>query len=847
MSMIFKQTLALRADDLKDSAAVTLMGTDIERIVLTFNNLHQIWAAILEVSIAIFLLQRQIASASVVPVVISIVCAFGVIPVSKTIGRAQTAWIERLQKRVAVTASMLGDMKAIKMLGLSGVLSTTITELRRVELKTSEKFRKLILSQILVSNLPVEFAPFATFVIYSIIAVITKDRTLTTTNAFTALSLIGLLTEPLLMFCQFVPNIVQGTLARAVYSRHRVMVLDDVFSGLDSKSISQISSRLFSKEGHIRRNEISVILATHTRSLLRHADELIVLTEGQVLSQGSYEQVLASSSDLITKSKLEDDNNPSRGEEWEQAENSVKSTQIQRTLDVQEDRLRQNGSWSVYKYYFERAGWIVVGSFVFATFTEAFCSGFTNIWFQWWVEANEKRPNDNLGMYLGVAPLSFFQSTDTGSITNRFSQDLNLVDVTLPSNAINFASRVLFFVQRYYLRTSRQVRLLDIEAKAPIYTHFLETLKGVATIRAYRWHGNFEEQATKLLNISQKPHYMLACIQQWLALILDLVVGALALIIVAMATSITDKFSPGAIGVSMVLVLGFNNSLATTIKNWTALETSIGAVARIREFSQTTPSEERGLGSSGIPPERWPLQGRIDFDNVTARYTRDGDATLKNLTLSISSGQKIAVCGPSGSGKTSFVLSLLQMIEVTDGKILVDGIDLEDLERSEVRSRINVIPQEPLFIPGSVRFNLDPHSRESSETIKAALDRVGLLGKIGMAGGLDSELDADGFSAGERQLLALTRALIEKSQILILDEATSSVDQDTEDKMQRIIEEEFSDQTVVSVIHRLRFIEKYDRVLLLKQGEAVEWDTPNTLLATESEFKKLFAATQTSY
>ncbi|KAJ3938721.1 uncharacterized protein N0V96_011453 [Colletotrichum fioriniae] len=398
---------------------------------------------------------------------------------------------------------------------------------------------------------------------------------------------------------------------------------------------------------------------------------------------------------------------------------------------------------------------------------------------------------------------------------------------------------VLFFVQRYYLRTSRQVRLLDIEAKAPIYTHFLETLKGVATIRAYQWQENFEEQATKLLNTSQKPHYMLACIQQWLALVLDLVVGALALIIVSMATSITDKFSPGAIGVSMVLVLGFNNSLATTIKNWTALETSIGAVARIREFAQTTPSEERELESSGVPPERWPMQGRIAFENVTARYTKDGDATLKNLTLSISSGQKIAVCGPSGSGKTSFVLSLLQMIEVTDGKISVDGIDLEGLERAEVRSRINVIPQEPFFIPGSVRFNMDPHARESSDAIKAALEKVGLLGKIGMAGGLDSELDADGFSVGERQLLALARAIIEKSQILILDEATSSVDQDTEDKMQRIIEEEFSKQTVVSVIHRLGFIEKYDRVLLLKQGEVVEWDTPDVLLATDSEFRRL--------
>ncbi|KAK1480120.1 ABC transporter [Colletotrichum cuscutae] len=965
------------------------------------------------------------------------VCAFGVIPVSKTIGRAQTAWIERLQKRVAVTASMLGDMKSVKMLGLSGVLSTTITELRRVELRTSEKFRKLVLSQILVSNLPVEFAPFATFVIYSIIAVITKDQTLTTTNAFTALSLIGLLTEPLLLFCQFVPNIVQGVacfkrieifclkahegslrehltpaarssvtnlnrtsieladhltqkssegiiasfcnakiswspdsdivfkdlsltikrgitmvvgpvgcgksclmesilgetshsagtrermahgiaycaqtpwmmndtvrrnitgglhhdpkwfeqvlwlcsltddvknmpggelynigsngvglsggqrqrvaLARAVYSRHRVVVLDDVFSGLDSKSVSQISSRLFSKDGHFRRKEISIILATHTSALIRHADELIVLADGEVLSQGPYEQVVASSPDLITKSRLEGDNNLQRGEESEQAEEAVKPTQIQRTLDAEEDRLRQNGSWSVYKYYFERAGWVVVGSFVFATFTEAFCSGFTNIWFQWWVEANEIRPNDNLGMYLGVyaflfamaciglsVECCFFQSTDTGSITNRFSQDLNLVDVTLPSNAINFASNacacivkliilcvmgkylatsvpllvgVLFFVQRYYLRTSRQARLLDIEAKAPIYTHFLETLKGVATIRAYQWEESFEEQATKLLNTSQKPHYMLACIQQWLALVLDLIVGALALIIVSMATSITDKFSPGAIGVSMVLVLGFNNSLATTIKNWTALETSIGAVARIREFAQTTPSEERGLGSSGVPPERWPMQGRIAFESVTARYTKDGDATLKNLSLSISSGQKIAVCGPSGSGKTSFVLSLLQMIEVTEGKISIDGIDLEGLERAGVRSRINVIPQEPFFIPGSVRFNLDPHSRESSETIKAALDKVGLLGKIAMAGGLDSELDADGFSVGERQLLALTRALVERSQVLILDEATSSVDQDTEDKMQRIIEEEFLEQTVISVIHRLRFIENLE-------------------------------------
>ncbi|KAF4849717.1 ABC transporter atnG [Colletotrichum siamense] len=1100
IDIIFRKTVSLKVDDLKDSAAVTLMGTDVERIVTTFAMFHEIWASVVEVGIAVFLLQQQIQIASIVPVVISIVCVVGVIPISKTIGRAQTVWIERLQKRVAVTATMLGDMKAIKMLGLPEVLSGVILQLRRVELSGSKKFRKLLLWQVLVSNLPNEFAPFATFVIYSIIALITKDQTLTSTNAFTALSLINLLTDPLLRFCQYVPNIVQGiacftrieafclkasrapqkgssglsevgmrrtsdvelitqttaqaaediitsfqdatiswssetdvvlghlslrikrgitmivgpvgcgkscllesilsettlhsgsltapalriaycsqnpwilnntirhnitgglefdakwfervlwlcsltddvrnmpeedaynigsngvglsggqkqrvALARAVYSGHRVVILDDTFSGLDSRSVSRISTRLFGQDGHFRQNGISVILATHTRHLLRFADEVVVVENGQILSQGPYEKVLATSTDVVTTSAPADDSADSISEQ-----DTVPSPNVEKEGKVvvsdnnEADRLRQNGSWLVYKYYFEQGGWVAFGLFVASTITESFCAGFTTIWFQWWVEANGEEPNQDLGMYLGVyallfltnmfalilecwvmfiriinntatglhadllrtslkAPLSFFQSTNTGSITNRFSQDLNLVDMTLPSNAINFFTNscacvikliilcvlgkylassipllvaVLFFVQRYYLRTSRQVRLLDIEAKAPMYTHFLETLKGVATIRAYGWESNFEAQASALLNRSQKPHYMLACIQQWLSLVLDLVVGALALIVVAMATSLTDKFTPGAVGVAMVLVLGFNSDLAVTIKNWTALETSIGAVSRIREFANETPSEERELGSNGFPPAGWPLKGAIKFENVTAGYTADAAATLKSLSLDISPGQRIAVCGSSGSGKTSLVLSLLQMIEVTDGRIFIDGIDLSTLERSKVRSHVNVIPQEPFFMPGTVRFNLDPHSRASSEGIKTALNKVGLLSRIGMTGGLDAELKAGGFSVGERQLLALARAIISNSQILVLDEATSSVDQETESMMQSIIDREFSEQTVISVIHRLRFVENYDKVLLLSRGEILEWDTPRSLLMRDSEFQKFFTSMQSSH
>lgn len=186
--------------------------------------------------------------------------------------------------------------------------------------------------------------------------------------------------------------------------------------------------------------------------------------------------------------------------------------------------------------------------------------------------------------------------------------------------SVPFFAVVVFFVQRYYLRTSRQVRLLDIEAKAPLYTHFLETIQGISTIRAFNWEGRFQEQSQNILNQSQRPFYMLFCIQQWLALVLDLVVGAFALILVGMMTSLRDRFSAASIGVALNLILTFNQSLSQSINYWTQLETSIGAVSRVQQFMQDTPSEERQLGSQLPPGSEWPSEGVVRFEDVTACY-----------------------------------------------------------------------------------------------------------------------------------------------------------------------------------------------------------------------------------
>jgi ABC-type multidrug transport system fused ATPase/permease subunit len=227
---------------------------------------------------------------------------------------------------------------------------------------------------------------------------------------------------------------------------------------------------------------------------------------------------------------------------------------------------------------------------------------------------------------------------------NRFSQDLELVDMMLPIYAVNFVMSlllvlintviicalgkylgasipllgvVLYILQSYYLRTSRQVRLLDIEAKGPLYAHFLETIHGTSSIRAFGWDGHFSKKSQYLLNQSQRPMYMLFCIQQWLTLVLDLVVGMLAVLLIIIVTSLKDRFNTASIGVALTLLLTLNQNLTYTIKMWTMTETSVGAVSRIQRFIKDTPS--RRITSSSPPPD-WPSRGAVSFHDVTAGH-----------------------------------------------------------------------------------------------------------------------------------------------------------------------------------------------------------------------------------
>ena len=466
-----------------------------------------------------------------------------------------------------------------------------------------------------------------------------------------------------------------------------------------------------------------------------------------------------------------------------------------------------------------------------------------------------------------AAPLLFFTSTDLGVTVNRFSQDMSLIDMELPDAVIElwadivigvveailmclsagyfavsmpFVMVQLYFLQQYYLRTSRQLRLLDLEAKSPLYSHFTETLEGLVTVRAFGWSKDFEAKNARLLDTSQKPFYLLFCIQRWLSLVLDLTVAGLTVLLMIIVVKLRATINPGFVALALVNVNGFNLSLTELIKAWTRVETSLGAITRVKTFAADTTCENLPAENDRVPDNHdWPSKGNIELKNVSAYYKPDA-LVLKNLSLSISAGQKIGICGGSGSGKSTIIATLFRLLEIASGSITIDGVDITRLPRQDVRRRINAIPQEAYFFKGSVRSNIDPMGRSSDAELMAALRDVNLWTIVDEKGGLDAPAKAEMFSHGQRQLFCLARAVLHPSRIIVLDEATASVDLETDKLMQKVIRDKFDGCTILAVAHRLDTIMDFDRIAVIKAGELVEFDTPKALMTRDSAFRTLY-------
>ncbi|KAF7930422.1 uncharacterized protein EAE98_004822 [Botrytis deweyae] len=603
-------------------------------------------------------------------------------------------------------------------------------------------------------------------------------------------------------------------LERALYSRKDLLLIDDVFSGLDYKTNKAVFRKNFGQEGLCKVHTITVVLATHAIEHLQSADNLIVLSNnGKIAEQGNFRK-LQENDDSYVKDLIFHESPDEKSDEISVTETANKTPTRPKSAETN-DFNRQDGDASVYFYFAESVGWIYFSLFI----------GSVLLCLHKSIHGFIRNAIHNSLVWDGGVALRHIVIC-SGITLN--SQDMNLIDMELLTGIVDtfagtfmaiaqailiatgakyvgvilpFIIGTLYILQKVYLKTSRQLRLLDLESKSPLYSHFTETLSGLTTIRAFGWQTQSAEKNRKLLDLSQKPYYLLYCIQRWLNLVLDLIIAGIAVILITFATQIRGTTSAGTLGIALVKILQFNSTLSFLIRKWTQLETFIGAVARVKSFEANTLSENGPL-EVNLPPPEWPVKAKVEFRNVTATYGNDEPA-VRDVSFCIEGGTKLGIVGRTGSGKSSLTLALFRMLELKTGDILIDNISISTLRRES-----DIICDN---------------------------------------GGLEASMDATPLSQGQQQLFCIARALIRKVAlgnknhgILVLDEVTSNVDSASEEIMLRILDEEFKGWTVLAVAHRLGTIKSYDRDLVLDKGSVVEDGAPEDLIRKEGGlFKEL--------
>uniref|UniRef100_A0A8B9GC88 Multidrug resistance-associated protein 1 n=1 Tax=Amazona collaria TaxID=241587 RepID=A0A8B9GC88_9PSIT len=678
------------------------------------------------------------------------------------------------------------------------------------------------------------------------------------------------------------------SLARAVYCNADVCLFDDPLSAVDAHVGKHIFENVIGPKG-ILKNKTRV-LVTHAINYLPQMDTILVMSDGEISEMGSYQELLeqdgAFAEFLRTYADVDD----------HQAFLFLKfayTTKTSLTEDTDFEWVLKKGELlilkpdlrneyfffsfclqvkaTVYWDYMKAIGLFISFLSIFLFMCNHIASLASNYWLSLWtddpvINGTQQYTNVRLGVYgaLGISqgllvliysrgilasrhlhlnllhsvlrsPMSFFERTPSGNLVNRFSKEIDTIDSTIPPiikmfmgstfNVIGACIIILLatpiaaviipplgliylFVQRFYVATSRQLKRLESVSRSPVYSHFNETLLGVSVIRAFEEQKRFIKQNDMKVDENQKAYYPSIVANRWLAVRLEYVGNCIVLFAALFAVMARNKLSAGLVGLSVSYSLQI-----TAYLNWLVL---------VRHISST-----------------WPEEGKIEFRGYGLRYREDLDLVLKNINVTINGGEKIGIVGRTGAGKSSLTLGLFRINEAAEGEIIIDGVNIAKIGLHDLRFKITIIPQDPVLFSGSLRMNLDPFDQHSDEDIWRSLELAHLKNFVSS---LPDKLNHDcaeggeNLSVGQRQLVCLARALLRKSKILVLDEATAAVDLETDKLIQSTIKSQFEECTVLTIAHRLNTIMDYTRVLVLDRGEVVECGSPEHLLQQKGIF-----------
>ncbi|XP_050518856.1 ATP-binding cassette sub-family C member 4-like [Diabrotica virgifera virgifera] len=458
------------------------------------------------------------------------------------------------------------------------------------------------------------------------------------------------------------------------------------------------------------------------------------------------------------------------------------------------------------------------------------------------------------------SPMRFFNINPSGRILNRFSKDIGALDEVLPMTFMDtlqiglqvgaisivissltywimiptICIGILFYVMKIvFLKTSRDVKRVESVTRSPIFTHLTATLQGLTTIRAFKAEEILKTEFDRYQNHHSAAFFMYLGANRTFGFWLDFIcVIYIGLVILSLIFVERETFG-GNIGLALTQTLALTGTFQWGMRQWSELENQMTSVERVQEYADLKHEEDNYTVE---PAATWPDQGKIEFKNMSLQYSPDDPPVLKNLSFVIQPSEKVGIVGRTGAGKSSLIQAVFRLTHI-DGSILIDDIDTKSVALKKLRSKISIIPQEPVLFSGTLRNNLDPFDEYKDEVLWNALNQVELKSVVDdLPAGLDSKMAEGGsnFSVGQRQLVCLARAVLRNNKILVLDEATANVDPYTDGLIQKTIRKNFDKCTVLTIAHRINTIMDSDKVLVMDAGRVVEFDHPYTLLQNQN-------------
>ena len=725
-------------------------------------------------------------------------------------------------------------------------------------------------------------------------------------------------------------------IARAIYFNADIVLMDDPLSAVDA----HVGRHIFDNAILGLLKDKCRILATHQLWVLNRCDRIIWMEGGKIQAIDTFDNLMRNSEgfqQLMESTAVEEKKDPSDEEAQPvPGDNSgtAKKKQKGKSLMQTEERAVASIPWSVYSAYIRASGSILNAPLVIALLVLSQGANImTSLWLSYWTAG---KWGLKMGVYIGVyaglgvvqavlmfafmvslsilstaasktmlrdaitrvlrAPMSFFDTTPLGRITNRFSRDVDVMDNNL-ADALRmyffsvgsiiavFALIIAFFhwfaialvplfclfmfATSYYRASAREVKRFESVLRSTVFAKFGEGLSGVACIRAYGLKERFIEDLRRSVDEMDSAYYLTYSNQRWLSVRLDMIGNCLVFTVGILVVTSRFSVSPSIGGLVLSYILGIVQMIQFTVRQLAEVENGMNAVERLRYYGAEL-EEEAPLKTVAVR-ESWPEKGEIVFDEVQMRYREGLPLVLQGLDMHIRGGERIGIVGRTGAGKSSIMSTLFRLVEISGGRITIDGLDISTIGLQDLRSRLAIIPQDPTLFRGTVRSNLDPFGEHTDLELWSALRQADLVqdegpvqvpvqtqtetetGDDGLVitpvdeggnqqqqqqGGrihLDSVVEEDGlnFSLGQRQLMALARALVRGSQIIVCDEATSSVDMETDDKIQATMANGFRGKTLLCIAHRLRTIIGYDRICVMDKGRIAEMDAPLELWKNE--------------